>query len=150
MDFGLWEHAVQVVEARVPFGRKITTLLMSLAVFYGVLYFARAILKEFLVPLADACIVLFSYASWGNVASIPASHYLARKLLPWIVAIALLLAVWFVINRITRRIYAALKDLEKVIKRYQTIFWQPLDSSERRQLVSRLTALGNHSVLITA
>lgn len=139
------ERSVEAVEKRVPFGHFATRLLLSLAMFYGIVELSFALNKEVLSPLVSFLEGIVTRVFSGEPL-LPTIRGIGHGTLKAIVIGFLIGSVWSA----EAAIYRAMKGVQTTLERYQLIFWMPLTDYEKKKLTAKLAALGVHSASITA
>ncbi len=148
------QHAVEAVETRVPFGRFAVRAVLSLATLYALLFLVHSLWSEFIWPIAQFSTVMGSKVVSSLRSGSPLhlaipNRFSAQALSVFVAGIIAGALAGFTVQ-LTRNLTAKIKDLETAVDKYASIFWQPLGPAERKTLTAALTALGPHSVQITA
>jgi hypothetical protein len=141
------EKTVEVIEDRVPLGRPGMRVLLSGVLLYALFYVFRALMMDLFWPITH-----FVIQTIGEL-------YSGRFVLPKF-STATIIGLLFVafgivatvlgVQRLQAAIYSRVRSLEVAIERYQSIFWKPLEFTEKHELIKTLSGLGPHRVLVTA
>ena len=139
------ERSVEAVEKRVPFGHLATRLLLTLAMFYGIVELSMALNTDVFSPL-----VLFLERAFAGTFSgeplLPNIRGIGHGTLKALVIGFLIGSIWWMESAI----YRTIRGIQTTLDRYRLIFWMPLTDYEKKKLTSKLATLGAHSATITA
>jgi hypothetical protein len=135
---------IEAIESRVPRGRVLVQLLLSLTVLYAILRVLRALALDFFLPAAR---FTFHVGSLGTLPPLPSGVALIRAALPWLLAAGALLLSLVAVRRIQSRMYTQLQTLESTIGKYQSLFWKPPTADRESELRRRLAPLGRSKLV---
>jgi hypothetical protein len=146
------ERAVEAIEKRVPQGQLLMKVLLSGAVFYGIFFVFHGLWSDCIWPVAQ----FTATAGTNIVASIrndSPPHFtwpdvFAGDNWAWIVAGFLLVTLYEFGKRAFDHMSAQIRNLANAVDKYQSIFWRPLGEPEKKELTTKLSALGAHPAII--
>jgi len=135
---------LEAIESRLPRGKLVAKGLLSLGAACAGWVMIRFLALDLFWPAGQLMVRAFS----GTITFSP------KLAVPWALGAGAAAAIAFGLERwihfIESRISGRLNELNTTLQRYQSIFWKPLDESEKKQLTATLTGLGKHSVSVSA